>query len=810
MNKTFILTITLFLLFGTTIYSQKQRGFQQFGGKISGIVFDDTDKAPLEYANVVVYNSETDEMVTGTISNKEGVFSIEKLKPGNYYVIVKFIGYEKSRIEDVIIRPNGRHVSLESIYLKRAAYGIDQVEIVAEKSIVEYKIDKKVINVGQQATSLSGTAIDALEISPAVRVDIDGTVSLRGSEDFTLLIDGKPSILDPSDALEQIPASSIDNIEIITNPSAKYDPDGTSGIINVILKKNGLSGIAGLVNINAGTFDNYGGNALIEYRNNGFSVNFGLNYNERTRPGTMESTVQTISNGVETTTNSNGERDRGGTMYGAKGGVSYDLTQSDNISAGFRYGNRDFGSTSNRYYSESSSNLSDVIEYNSRDETIMQGDFYALNLDYTHNFPTKDHKLYLQLYYSYRDMDQISFNALYSFDNDLIKAKDYTEGGPGKNWRIKAEYKLPFSTTDYLEAGYQGRISSDDEFNENYDLDLATNEYVLLDEFSHLSIYKRDIHSLFSTYAGESGQLGYQFGLRGEYTYRTMELVDENNFYEINRLDLFPTLHASYKFDYTFQTMASYTRRIVRPRGHYLEPFETWTDAYNVRKGNPGLLPEYINSFEIGTQKHFENVTFSLEGYYRYTTNKIERVRSVFSENVILHTVENVGTSQALGAEMMVTFNPLPFWNLNLTGNIYDYQQEGSVFGQDFNSSSFNYSLRMSNKLMFSKTFGTQFNFLWDSPSATSQGETTGRFILSAAATYQIIPQKLTAILQMRDVLQTARHEHTFSGVDFFSLNILERDWPMISLTLRYSINNYKEPRNGEMENGESEMEDDF
>ena len=254
--------------------------------------------------------------------------------------------------------------------------------------------------------------------------------------------------------------------------------------------------------------------------------------------------------------------------------------------------------------------------------------------------------------------------------------------------------------------------------------------------------------------------------------------------------------------------MASYSRRIHRPHGWFLEPFETWTDPYNVRKGNPDLKNEYINSVEAGFQKHFDDISFSLEAYYRNTTNNIERVRSVYAENVMLSTFANAGESNAIGAEMMLTLNPLKIWNLNLTGDLYDYRQSGQLLGQDFETSSFNYGFRMNNRLMFSKTFGSQIDLRWDSPTVTAQGERKGNFSVNASLMYQILPKELTAILQLRDILGTRKWEFSSAGTNFYSTTTMEPNTPNISLTLRYSINNYKQNRQGET-NGENggEME---
>jgi outer membrane receptor protein involved in Fe transport len=801
-----ILLLTIVLLLISSLNAQpaaRPTGAKFMMNSISGTVIDKDDNTPLEYANIVLFKSDTHDMVTGTVTNTQGIFNLEKVAPGSYYVEIKYIGYDRNVIENILIKPGGKTLDLGTVYLKKAAYDVGEVEVVAEKSTVEYKIDKKVINVGQQATSLSGTAVDALQISPSIRVDIDGTVSLRGSTNFTLLIDGKPSILDPSDALDQIPASAIENIEIITNPSAKYDPEGTSGIINVILKKNELSGLSGMVNLNGGTQSNYGGDALFEYRSDGLTISLGGDYANRNRPGDFTSYQETTTGAVTNMLDYTGTRKHGGTMYGFRGGLSYDFTPNDLFSTSFRFGNRDHGNNNDLNYSEWNTLSSTPSLYSAIESSKSKGNFYRASMDYTHKFSGDDHKLYLEANFSYRDMDEYSLNDSYDAANQLSDGKKYIEGGPGKDWRVKAEYKLPFNQTDYLEAGYNGNFEIDDEFNENYQFNLETNQYDFLDLYSHDTKSRENVHAAFVTYAAELGSFGYQLGLRGEYTDRSIELLGENQKFELDQKDFFPSIHTSYKIDDTFSLMASYSRRIHRPRGWFLEPFETWTDPYNVRKGNPDLKNEYINSIEAGFQKHFTDISFSLEGYYRNTNNNIERVRSVYAENVMLSTFANAGESNAIGVEMMLTLNPLKIWNLNLTGDLYDYKQSGQLLGEDFETKSFNYGLRMNNRLMFSKTFGSQIDLRWNSPTVTAQGERKGNFSINASAMYQIIPKELTAILQIRDILGTRKWEFSSTGPNFYSATTMEPQTPNISLTLRYSINNYKQKRNGN-DNGDN------
>ncbi len=786
-----LFVLTLFTAINIS-YAQRSNTLPE--GKIIGKVIDATDNQPLEYANVILFDSFSQEMITGSTTNKEGEFTLTQIRPGRYYLGVKYIGYERETVDSLNINPGGVTVDIGVVKLKRAAYELDGVQVLGEQMSMEYKIDKKVINVGQQATVLSGTAVDVLQNAPSVTVDIEGNVSLRGSGDFTVLVDGKPSVLESNETLQTIPASTIDKIEIITNPSAKYDPEGTSGIINIVSKKNSLDGLSGLMNLNGGLDDKYGGDILVSYRVNDFNAYIGADYNKRTFPGTSSNLNETIIGGVSNFLRSSGS---------SKRGFSYNLTEKDIITLGGRYGSRNSEENSSLDYSEWTDPAGTENSYLSTETGDDKGNFYAANFDYTHNFSSDGHTLSLQAFYRNRDMDEENINEMRDASDVLTRSIKNIEGGPESEWRFNVNYKLPFDAKNYIEAGYQAEIENHEGFNSNYEFDITSNEYVFMPDFSNTNNCTKDIQSIFSTYTAELGNFGYQLGLRGEYTYWNIDVIDEQKVFELDRFDLFPTLHFSYSFGENTQMMASYTCRIVRPRDMTLEPYQTWMDAYNIRQGNPDLKPQSIDSYEAGFQKLFEWGSFSIEAYYRMTNNKFERVRSVYAENVMLHTYENVGKSYALGSEFMFGTSPLKGWNCNLTGNLYDYRQDGELYGESYENESFNWSLRLNNQFSLTQTLRLQLDMNFDSPTATSQGRSEGRYMLNAALKYEIIPRTLSATLQVRDLLASGKHQFTSQGPEFYSTMERAHKAPVVMLTLTYNINNYKQDKQRDQEQGE-------
>ncbi|MGQ1909597.1 TonB-dependent receptor domain-containing protein [Marinifilum sp. RC60d5] len=772
------------------------------GGVIKGIVQDNSLGIPVEYATVSVYNMSDSVLIDGTITDAKGGFVLKKLKPGNYYVEVSFIGYNKAAVRNIPITKKRKVVNLKTVSLRQSTESLDEVMVTTERLPVQYQIDKKVIPVSRQITAASGTAVDVLENVPSVSVDIEGNVSLRGSSNFTVLVDGKPSILDAADILEQMPASVIDNIEIITNPSAKYDPEGTAGIINVITKKNKDSGLNGVVNLNLGTQENYSSDILMNYRSKKWSWNFGLDYRKRGFKGTIESENRTISNGLTNNVLSDGDTERSSSGYGIRTGFDYDINDKNQISFGFRYGKRDMERESTLDYEEFTDNQ-DSDFYDSEDSWERDMDFINSNLSYTKKFEKKGHEWSTQVSLSRR------FNSNEESTNELLIGEEVqsgqisTETGPGQRIEIRSDYTLPLSKDSKLEIGYQGQIRASEADTKQYDY-VPTGTYEFQPNYSHDVEYDRNVHGMYATFANKVGMLGYQLGFRSEHTKREIKYSGEAEKFTINRWDFFPTFHAQLDLGSKNQLMASYSRRIDRPRGYYLEPFVTWTDAYNVRQGNPSLDPEYIDSYEIGYMKRFGDQAISIESYYKVTHNKIERVRTVYDENVMLSTTANVGVDYSLGIEATLNLSFSKWFKNDLIGNVYHYKEEGDfttenfageLLFQDFSTESFNWSIRNNSTFIVDKSTRLQLSVNYNSPTDWAQGKREGFLTTSAAVKKDFFNKKLSATFQVRDILGTFKHDTEYSGVDFYNHSKFEMKSPTFRLNLSFKINNYKQKR---------------
>lgn len=800
-------------MISTSIISA-QRGNGKFknanGAKIVGKVIDASTKNPIEYTNIVLLRSSDSSQVNGTITNDEGIFRLSGVVTNQYILKVSFIGYEPIFVNRIDINSSTKVLDLEEIELHSISYQIDGATVIANKTPIEYHIDKKVINVSAQSTSISGTAVEVLENVPSVNVDIEGNVSLRGSGSFTLLIDGRPTILDANDALQQIPASTIDKIEIVTNPSAKYDPEGVSGIINIISKKGEYAGMSAIINAHVGLDEKYGGDFITNYKTNGTSLYFGADYRSSSYPGTGQENRVTYNDEFASFLNSTNTNTRGRDGYNLTGGADFTFDTNNQLGLSIRYGDRTSASNSLVNYYEYTNPPTSETYYNNISDRERGGNRFSSSLNYRHIFGENQHEITGDLDYSLSNGEEFTINEYYDEDGSLSSGRKNTEDGPSRRFRGKIDYTLPLSLQNRFEAGVQAEIGRSDDDSRSYIFDANGGDYIFQKDYSYLVEYSRNIYSIYSLYNSKESKFGYQFGLRGEFTDRLVFIPDSSQSSVINRWDYFPTLHTSYSFNELVQVMASYTRRIRRPRGYYLEPFLTWEDQNNVRQGNPELEPEYINSFEIAYQTHIQEVILSLEGYYRERKNKIERVRAVYDTNVTITTPFNVGTDHTLGAEFMIDADLLNFWNLNFMGDLSQYKLEGTFVNQDYARENFNWSLRLNNTFMITPSTKIQVNGRYRGPSISLQGDYEGYFSTDVALRQDLWERKMSITLQIRDVFQTSKREGTSFGPRFESYTYSQRKAPIVLLNFTLNLNNFKQNSDRGKQNGGDDGGEEF
>jgi len=802
-----ITIITLFTILVGISSAQPLRG--EFKGEVTGRVVDFTFDKPIAYASVILYSQKDSLQITGIATDNQGYFRLNDVPAGQYYAEITFMGFQKHNIPDIRLNFRQPSANLGNIKLKQTFLQGEDVEVAVEKQPIEFKIDKKVINVDKQYTAISGTAVDVLKNVPSVTTDIDGNVMLRGTSNFNLLIDGRPSPLEPADALEQIPAGTIDNIEIITNPSARYNPEGTAGIINIVLKQNRSAGQSGLVNTNIGYNDKYGSDFLLSTKTGIATVNFGGNYNHRTMPGSSDEERYIYSTADTTTLLSDETSHRSFNHYGLRTDVILNLSLFDRLGFNASFGSREMDMDEDTDFAQSVSGIPGIDHYLSSSEMNRQGDHYTFGLDFRHKFAPKDHEFNAVVSHFYRDMEGDNASELTTLAGQLSSGQRSYENGPGGRTEIQLSYVTPIADSQKIEIGTQSRLGRFQEETGFSYYDTLSGAYVSNPDYSHTIDYNGNIHAAYAMYSREIGKFGLQFGFRAEFTDRLIRLTDTGEDFRLNRWDYYPSAHFSYDYGLGLQLMTSYTRRVEPLRPWHLEPFQTWTDAFNIRQGNPNLKPEIIDSYELGVQKTIDKGFISLDLYHRTTNDYIEHTQSAYNELVTLNSVENVGKSYASGIETTINKKLRRWWDVNLMGTAYDYRISGVLYGENLEENSFNWNVRFNNSFALSKNTKFQFNSSYTSPTATSQGEMAGYFLADIALRQEFLDNKLSATMQISDVFATGTHDLTTQSSNMYLHSSRLREAPVYMLNLSFNINNYKSEKKNR-QNGNGDMEEEF
>jgi len=768
-------------------------------GKIAGIIIDGNTNQTIPYASIAVYNSKDSTLITGVLSQDNGSFSLEKLPYGKFYLIVTFVGYKKHRVNDIVLTALKKSVVLGQIKVITTTTTLKEVEIVGNAPTVSYQIDKKVVNIAQSITAAGATLAEALQNAPSVQTDVEGNITLRGSSSYTVLIDGRPSPVAGSEALQQIPANLVQNVELITNPSAKYDADGRAGIINIIMKKQKIQGSSGMVNLTAGTGNKYSGNLNLSYKISKFTFTLGGDFTDNQSPFKSKSNVtDTLSQSIKTQLiTGSGNLHRLG--KGLNASIDYAIDDKNSLTLTGSMGHRDFiRTTSSDYsdvYSSASTTLSNV-NYTNSTHPDNQRDYKSINLDYQHKFDSKGQKLSAAAYLTGGPSNSVS-----NLQVDTTSVNGQPSGGSltqlsaqnsnQTDFRTKIDYELPFGEKGKLGAGYQGRYSNSnsDDYLKNY----VNNSWVE-DLSQRDKVYFKDqIQAGYVTLLNTMPLFDYQLGLRAEYENRYLNQEIQDKQFKVNRIDFFPTIHLTRQLPWQLQLQASYTRRIDRPNPMNINPFVIHLDPQTIREGNPGLLPQFAHSYELNLEKKLTDASFvSVEGFMRETYGLIQQI-SIFdpSTQITTNTFGNIDHDRSMGAEFMINLQPVKWFNLNSSFNIFNYHMFGTPI-PSVASSTNTWNFHFNPTFHLSPTTTLQVNYMYNAPTITAQGTRSGFYFSTIAVKQTLLNRKASLTLQMRNLIGNTVMSNTTESAHQYKYGNMQRESQVFMLTFSYRINNYK------------------
>ena len=780
-------------------------------GKIKGIVMDGELGGPLEFVTVQVKAKGSDKIVQGSVTGSDGNYTIGGLKKGEYVVTFSYIGYEEVS-KNISISSDNQILSLGELTLAEDANQLGEVEVVAKRPQMRFEIDRKVFDATQDIAAEGGSASDLLSNIPSVEVDNEGSVSLRGNSSVTIWINGKASGLtadNQSDILDMMPAGDIKQVEVITNPSARYSPEGTAGIINIILKDDRKPGYYGSVKVGADTDGGYQASGNINYSSSKVDAYANLNYRNREfKGGGITSRLNTTDNSFLDQTN---DSKRQHNNWFGRFGATWHITKSDDLA--FKVtGMTGGGDNSENIHYNSIDSQKNTIYTSDR---ITNGDsdmkMYNLELNYVHKFSEnsnidlmvsnnqwrRDGMNIFRQSTVYTDPSQTA-NPLYQTQENDIK---------DKTWEVQADYTNKISDMARIEAGYKGTFQRNASPVDTYTG--TTAEDIRQDEsLYNRFLYNQDVHALYMTYGGKWDKLSYQAGLRGEYwrvDTRSLDFDQEFNgkaseTFEKDYFKLFPSAFISYALPKNNELQVNYTRRLRRPWGGQLNSFRNISDASNISFGNPELTPEYSHSFELNYIKSWESGhTLSLSGYYRSTDDVIQRIRFLnMEDNVMYTTSENVAKSQASGLEIVGKDKLFKILDLTTTVNLYyskldgfSYLPQGAetpVIGDT--DESFAWNVRMIANFSLPWGVSLQGTGNYNSKQLMAQGHREPNYSVDLGLRKSFLSDKLTLSINARDLLDSRKFRTVTAGDGFWQDSENWRGGRRVGFTLTYNFGN--------------------
>ena len=815
MNKTSLFFVAFAITF-LSVFSQKPQNNQI---SITGNIIDSNTKEPLEYATVVLNNIETKQL-SGGITDEKGNFTI-KIIPGTYDISFEFISFKTIKIPKKIINSS---VNFGTIKLSEDSDKLDEIVIIAEKSTVEIRLDKRIYNVGKDMTVKGGSASDVLDNVPSVDVDVEGNVSLRGNENVRILIDGKPSALvglSGTEALRQLPADAIERVEVVTSPSARYDAEGTAGILNIILRKGVATGLNGSLNTTIGDPTQYRIASNINFRTKKINFFTNLGYRNSSGPGNFLTNLSTFENeSVNSLRIEDRDFERNRNGYNINLGLEYFLSNESSITGTYFYRDSDNKNLStNTIQVFDANNILEFSDVRIQDEDEID-ETSQISLNYTNNLNSSGHKLTIDFQYSDSKEIETAF-----IDDALASEKNITTEN-SKSTLIQSDYVLPIGEHMQFELGYRGDFQ---DLNSNF----LVNRIPELDfNPSNNLIFKQNVNAIYSQFGNKINKFSYLLGLRTEITDVKVRLTNTNENFDYRYTEVFPTINFGLERTDNQSFTLGYSRRLRRPRYWYLNPFESRNSQNVIYKGNPGLIPTFTNSFDLGFLQKIGKLTLNSSIYFQHSVNAIQRVtrdeiRLLDGVNQVITIREpiNLASEDRYGFELTANYNPSKKVRLSGSFNVFQQESKGlyeyNKFTIDETSGAIISSPEIQdlgniNNSWFSR-FNATFTLPWKiqmqnrlsyrGPRYTAQSESKGMFSANIALSKDVFSEKGTLVLNVSDVFNSRKWRSTNFNPNKenpTSINSQESQWRVrqISLNFTYRFNQKKnqgrERRGGE------------
>ena len=771
---------------------------------LSGIIADAESSEPLPYATVSVYNRNGD-LADGGIADENGVFKLN-LPPNDYSLNFEYIGFESVTID---IKPYPNNINIGTVKLISSFDSLEGVDVVGQSAEVEIRLDKRVYNVSKNNLIRGGTVSDVLENVPSVSVDIDGNIELRGNNNVRILVDGKPSGLiglGGIDALTRLPAESIEKVEVITSPSARYQAEGTTGIINIILAKRFLKGLNGVFNLSAGRNDTYSGSANLNYRKGKFNFFTNSGYSDRTNKG------RAVQDNVYTDPLESVERyveerqfNRRRQGFNVNIGLDYQMTEKTSLTMSYLTNERDGDdSTINE---QSQYQIDGVLVTNRYEKEIDREDSNQSSVDFEHQFNKQGHKLTATFQTEKNDETETSdINSFFengqpSDDSEINRTVENQERN-----LAQLDYVFPIDKNTQFEAGYRG---TDNKRKIDFEVQIIDeNDNATVDgNLSNVLDFEQEVHALYSQYGKKFNTFSFLAGLRFENTRIFVEQLDSSS--PLNNksyYDYFPTLNLGWEISPTASITLGYNRRISRPNAWTLNPFQSRSSKTSYFQGNPKLDPSYSNGIDIGYLKQFKKVTLNSSVYYRKSTDAVSRVAIVTDETVFVNGIEtpvirrlpiNLGTEEQFGVEFNTSLRLIKGMRTNASVNFFRRIEKGNYQGISYDSNNTSWLGNLSNSYRLPFAVQSQFSVRYRGPNESSFGKSKGFLYTDLALSKDILNDNATINFRFSDLFNTGKYDYQTITPVAVTDGIYQRREPTYTLTFTYRFRQEKNRQRG-------------
>ena len=783
------------LISSTFLYSQENKFL------ITGTVSDPETNSPLEYSTISVFKANSEEIINGVITDYNGEFSIEVSK-GNYDLKFEYISFKTKYLRNINIENS---LNLGLIELSIDENILNEVEVIGEKTEIEIKLDKTVYNIGKDLTLKGSSVSDVLDNLPSVEVDIEGNVSLRGNESVRILINGKPSGLvgiSSNEALKQFPSESVEKVEVITSPSARYNAEGTAGIINIILRKSKLTGFNGSLSLNSGYPERYGVSANLNYRTKKLNFFNNIGYNTRISKGSfVNETEYYTDQAINNFLNEDGVRDSERNSNYLNTGIEYFISDKTSVVGSYVSRKSDGFTNNTNNVIQNFNAISKFSERLEKETEIDDTNEFSVNL--THDFNKEGHVLtmdYQKEKSSENENGFISNSQLKPILTKYLSEKVNTDEIQ-ESELFKIDYVLPIKKDGQFELGFRrsNQYQDIDYLAENEDLN---GNFINDLNLSNTLLYNERVNAFYTQYGNKNNKFSFLLGLRYEESKTTVKQLANNTNNEKNYNDFFPTLNLSYQVKENETITFGYNRRIRRARSYFINPFPSKSSATNIFQGNPNIDPTYSNGIDLGYLKRYEKLTLNGSIYYRKETG----VFTFISENtgdfvlvneilvpVLRRTPINLASNKQIGLELNANFTQSKNWRLNGSLNFYESETLGEYMGIVYDSKNLTWSGRLSNNLKLFSSVDWQTSFRYRAPQKTAVSERKASIYSNTAFSKDLLKDKITLTFKVNDIFETGKWRIESFNENYRSYS--ESNWRggrTLELNLIYRFNQKK------------------